>query len=130
MPHPSSYFGSQVLVVDDDPMNGELVKLRLAKLGLHITCAHDGNEAVALVKTQKYDLILMDVQMPNLDGVQATRQIRQLPNGFDVPILASTGSPSAQQRAHCLDAGMTDFIGKPFVESELLEAVLMWINPT
>lgn len=110
-------------------MNCELVQLRLAQLGLNITCAQDGLEAVALVKTKKYDLILMDIQMPNLDGVQATRQIRQLSNGLDVAILATTADPPAQMRAHYLVAGMSGFISKPFVGAELLEAVSRWVNP-
>ena len=119
----------QVLVVDDDPMNLALVKLRIAKLGLNITSAQDGSEAVDWVKIKKFDLILMDIQMPRLDGVQATRLIRQLPYGVDVPILATTGNPSEQQCANYLEAGMNGFIAKPFIASELLDAVLTWINP-
>lgn len=130
MPNQSKNLGGHILVVDDDPMNCELVKLHLDKFGIDVIGAQDGCEAVELVKAEKYNLILMDIQMPNLDGVQATRQIRQLPNGSDVPILATNGSPSASQRVHYLDAGMTGFIAKPFVASELLEAVFRWINPS
>lgn len=129
MPAQSNYSGCQILVVDDDPMNCELVKLRLAKLGLSITSAQDGSEAVALVKINKYDLILMDIQMPILNGLLATRLIRQLPNGLDVPILATTAHPSPQDRAEYLEAGMTGVISKPFVSTELSEAVSRWIDP-
>ena len=129
MPIPTDLSGHHILVVDDDPMNCELVKLRLAKLCFSITSAQDGMEALAWVQIQKFDLILMDIQMPGLDGVQATRQIRQLSNGFDVPILATSASPTAQERALYLDAGMTGFVCKPFVATELLEAVRWWIAP-
>ena len=107
----------------------ELVKLRLAKLGLTIASALDGCEAVALVKTTRYDLILMDIQMPNLNGVQATRQIRQLPNGLHVPILATPANANSQERGQYFEAGMTGFIAKPFVTAELLDAVYRWVNP-
>ena len=129
MQNRSKYLGCHILVVDDDPMNCELVKLRLAKLGLNITSAQDGIEAVALVRTQNFSLILMDIQMPNLDGVQATRQIRQLPNGIGKPILATTANPTALQCEHYLEAGVTGFIVKPFAAADLLEAVYRWIEP-
>jgi CheY-like chemotaxis protein len=67
--------------------------------------------------------------MPNLDGVQATRQIRQLPNGSDVPILATTANVNSQERGQYLEAGMTGFIAKPFVTAELLDAVCRLVNP-
>ena len=123
-----TYLGCSVLVVDDDPMNAEIAKLRLERLGVEVASAQDGLEAVDMVKVRQFDLILMDIQMPNLDGVQATRQIRRLPMGRDVPILATTSNPSGLERTSYLEAGMTGFIAKPFKAPELTDAVKTWIK--
>ncbi len=123
------YAGCRILVVDDDPMNCELVRLRLESPGFIIDSAHDGGVAVAKVRAHRYDLIMMDIQMPVMDGLEATRLVRQLPNGATVAILASTASQGQEQRQNCMDAGMTGFITKPFTGAALLDAVIRWVNP-
>ncbi len=116
------------MVVDDDPMNCAMVRLRLEKLGFTIESAPDGSVAVALVSAKRYDLILMDLQMPVMNGLEATRQIRRLPNGAGVAILGSTANLVLEQRQQCMDAGMTGFVTKPFTGAALLEAALKRID--
>ena len=128
MSNQARFAGCHILVVDDDPMNCAMVRLRLEKLGFTIESAPDGSVAVALVSAKRYDLILMDLQMPVMNGLEATRQIRRLPNGAGVAILGSTANLVLEQRQQCMDAGMTGFVTKPFTGAALLEAALKRID--
>jgi CheY-like chemotaxis protein len=97
--------------------------MMLDDAGLDADVAMDGVEAVALATQNTYDLILMDMQMPNMDGLEATQKIRQLPYGAKIPILAMTASAFAEDKARCFKAGMNDFIIKPVKPELLFESV-------
>ena len=120
--------GKRLLLVDDDPMNQEAALEFLSDTGLIIDIAGNGAQAVDRVQHTEFDLILMDMQMPVMDGVEATRQIRLLPRGARVPILAMTANAFATDKAHCMAAGMDDFITKPVDPDHLLTTVLGWLG--
>jgi hypothetical protein len=90
--------------------------------------AVDGVEALARVANNDYRLVLMDMQMPNLDGLDAAREIRKLPQGAALPIIAMTANAFSEDRQRCLDAGMNDFISKPVIPEALYERLLKWLE--
>ena len=112
----------RILLAEDNPIN-QMVALKLLKhLGLQADIVNNGAEAVAAVRQNVYDVILMDVQMPELDGISASRQIRQLPPSHRQPrIIALTANATADDRQACLDAGMNDFATKPIRMEKLVE---------
>jgi C4-dicarboxylate-specific signal transduction histidine kinase/ActR/RegA family two-component response regulator len=121
------YSQKKVLLVEDEYINREVALELLHDVWPSVDVAENGLEAVELVKTNRYDLILMDMQMPKLDGLEATRQIRSLPNGISVPILAMTANAFAEDKMRCMDAGMNDFITKPVNPEILFAVILNWI---
>ncbi|MCL2344641.1 MAG: bacteriohemerythrin [Desulfobulbus sp.] len=120
--------GMQVLLAEDEPVNQEITRSLLEEVGLNVAIANDGAEAVAMCQKNSYDLILMDMQMPQLNGIEATRQIRRLPAHGMTPILAMTANAFAQDRQACLDAGMNDHIAKPVDPDALFTILLYWLN--
>lgn len=120
--------GRRILVVDDESVNLEVAKLMLEDIGLRVDTAQDGIEAIQRVSKIDYAAILMDMQMPNLDGLGATRQIRNLPDRRNTPILAMTANAFVEDRARCLEAGMNDFIVKPFIPEVLYATLLKWME--
>jgi len=122
------YQGCRILVVDDDPLNQEVAQVQLEAVGLVVDAAADGAEAVAMARETCYALILMDMQMPKLGGLDATRQIRQLAGYAQTPILAMTANVFVEDKAHCLEAGMNDFLMKPYAPEVLFALVLQWLN--
>jgi len=122
------FAGRRVLLVDDEPINREITQLLLEETGLITETAEDGQFAVECFPLQSYDLILMDMQMPRLGGLDATRQIRQLPNGERVRIIAMTANAFAADRENCLAAGMDDFIAKPIDPDLLFVTLLKWLE--
>jgi CheY-like chemotaxis protein len=120
--------GRRILIVDDDPLNLEVARFILEEIGLTVDTAEDGIAAIDKVGGRSYALILMDMQMPNLDGVAATRQIRQLPACRRLPILAMTANVFAEDKALCLNAGMDDFLAKPINPELLFATLLKWLE--
>jgi PAS domain S-box-containing protein len=121
------FSGSRILLAEDEPVNCEVARTLLESQGLVVDVAVDGVEAVALARQTPYALILMDMQMPNLNGVDATRAIRALPAHARTPILAMTANAFAEDRKVCLAAGMDDHLPKPVEPDRLHEAVLRWL---
>jgi len=117
----------RLLVVDDNHINVRVAMGYLEKAGHRVDAAANGLEAVSAVRARHYDLVLMDVQMPELDGLGATKAIRALDSGrARVPIIALTANAQPSDRAMCLDAGMDDYLAKPFVRAQLLQKVDEW----
>jgi len=118
------YTDRRILVVDDEIINRDITLALLGDVFPLLDSAEDGQEAVEMVEASPYDLILMDMQMPRLDGVEATRILRTLPKGQHVPIVAMTANAFAEDKARCFDAGMDDFLTKPVDVTDLFERVL------
>ena len=116
-PHMQRFDGLRVLLVEDNELNQEVAASIIRKRGAIVTIAAHGGEAVELVKSQEFDLVLMDLHMPVMGGIEATRQIRQLALGKNLPIVAMTAAVMAEDRERCRAVGMVDFIPKP-VEPE------------
>jgi CheY-like chemotaxis protein len=118
------YAGHRVLVVDDEPINREVALIQLEDISLVADTAADGAAAVALVRSNRYTAIFMDMQMPTMNGMDATRQIRELPGYLNTPIIAMTANAFAEDKAQCLAAGMNDFLIKPFNTEDLFGVLL------
>ncbi|WP_305072569.1 response regulator [Propionivibrio sp.] len=120
--------GRRILVVDDDPMNREVAQLTLAGSGLIVDLAEDGRQALTRFEGRGYALVLMDVQMPVMDGLDATRAMRARPDGASVPIVAMTANAFTEDKELCIKAGMDDFLVKPFDPELLFSTLLRWLD--
>ncbi|MBS1161399.1 MAG: hypothetical protein H6R15_3818 [Proteobacteria bacterium] len=127
VPSPVRFNGQRVLLVEDNEVNRELAEEMLTAVGLTVETAANGQQAVEAVRRKSYDLLLMDCQMPVMDGYQATRQIRAEPCGARLPIVAMTANALAADRQRCLDAGMDDHIPKPIDVSVLYGTLARWL---
>jgi len=122
--------GARVLVVDDNEINLHVARELLHDCGLVVDTAGDGQQAVELAREMTYDLVLMDMRMPVLDGLAATRAIRQIPGRQSWPIIAMSGNTQGSDRLPCLDAGMNDFLDKPVEPERLYDVLRAWVHPS
>ncbi|MCB2019657.1 MAG: response regulator [Burkholderiaceae bacterium] len=120
--------GSRLLVVDDNEVNRIVARAQLDAVGIAADDASDGVQAVEMAARTAYDLILMDVHMPKLDGVEATRRIRQLDGYRDTPIIALTADAFDIDRRRFLDAGMSDHVAKPLQAGPLYRVLAQWLS--
>jgi CheY-like chemotaxis protein len=118
-------------VAEDNAVNQRVILAQLRRLGIDAELARNGVEAVAAASTCEYDLVLMDCQMPEMDGFEAARAIRRLTNGLaEVPIVALTASALTTDRDRCLEAGMNAHLTKPIDHERLADALSQWLPRT
>jgi signal transduction histidine kinase/CheY-like chemotaxis protein len=122
-----AHAGRRILVAEDSPVLQRIVMHQLKSLHYDVTLAKNGREAVEAIQTGAFDLVLMDWQMPELDGIQATREIRRMAQGASIPIVAMTANAMEGDRISCLEAGMNDYISKPFTLDELQKTIGHWL---
>jgi CheY-like chemotaxis protein len=122
---PTGYRGprKRVLVVDDVADNRAVVRQLLERLGFEVEEADQGEEALKCIEAQRPDLVLMDILMPVMDGLVATRRLRAMPGCADLPVVVLSAGASAAEKARCLEAGATAFLPKPINFTALLECI-------
>ena len=126
----TAFEGARVLLAEDNPVNIEVAKEYLSLLGCRVSVAEDGRQAVAAVERESFDVVLMDCQMPEMDGLTATREIRSLEarsGRARAPIVAVTANAFEEDRLKCLAAGMDDYLSKPFTETQLSQMFAKWL---
>jgi two-component system sensor histidine kinase/response regulator len=125
----SAVRGRRILLVEDNDINQQVAREILQDAGLTVDVADNGEVALAMVQNADYDLVFMDMQMPVMDGVTATLEIRRIRRLDAVPIVAMTANAMNQDRQKCLNAGMNDFLVKPFDPAQVVAVLLRWIRP-
>jgi CheY-like chemotaxis protein len=118
---------SQILIVEDNRINQYVVKGFLTLAGVKVSLANNGEEALEQIKMHNFNAILMDVHMPVMDGLEATRQIRENQLFKDLPIIALTAGVTPEERKTCLSSGMNDLVSKPVNSNELIAVLCRWI---
>ena len=124
----AEFAGTRILLAEDEPINQEVSCCLLEEVGLIVDIADDGQQAFQLAQQNAYALILMDIQMPKLNGIDATKAIRALPDYAETPILAMTANAFDEDRKICIEAGMSDHISKPVDPDKLYSAIFKWLS--
>jgi CheY-like chemotaxis protein len=122
------YAGTRILLAEDEPVSQEISRYSLEDVGFIVDIAEDGQQALQLARQNRYSLILMDMQMPTMNGVEATQAIRTDSLNMTTPVLAMTANVFDEDRQICLDAGMNDHIAKPLNPQRLYETLLRWLE--
>jgi CheY-like chemotaxis protein/HPt (histidine-containing phosphotransfer) domain-containing protein len=121
----------RILVVEDHPVNQKVLEHQMREMGLQYRLAASGREALDALSTEDFDLVLMDWQMPEMDGLEATRAIRELPTDVRyIPVVALTANANAGFRETCLAAGANDYLSKPYTEAALAAVLMQWLPKT
>ncbi len=120
---------ASILLVEDNPVNQMVAQGMLMRLGCRVQVATHGAEALQLLEQHRFDMVLMDCNMPVMDGYEASRRIRQTPRWADLPIIALTANAMPDERDRCLAAGMNDYLAKPFRRENLLTLIERWLVP-
>jgi CheY-like chemotaxis protein len=128
--HQSRLKGARVLLVEDNEINREVALDLLTEEGIVVETARDGREALAMLERERFDGVLMDCQMPVMDGFAATRALRERPSLRDLPVIAMTANAMVGDRERALAAGMNDHIAKPIVIDDMFATLARWIKPT
>ena len=121
-------FNKEILLVEDNPFNQQVAQELLQNIGMYVTVANNGQEALLELAKKTFDIVLMDVQMPIMDGYEATRHIRSNPNLSSQCVIAMTANAMPEDRQRCLSAGMDDFITKPIMPEHMYKTLTKWIT--
>ncbi len=122
-----SFEGKKVLIVDDDERNVYALSNVLFKHGFEVAVAHDGLESIRKVQSDTYDLVLMDIMMPKMDGYDAIKGIRNIHAAKHIPIIALTAKAMKEDRIKCIEAGANDYLTKPIDIEKLLSMMKVWL---
>jgi two-component system sensor histidine kinase/response regulator len=122
--------GARLLLAEDNEINRQVAQEMLEGFGIDITTAENGADAIALLEAEEFDGVLMDMQMPVMDGVTATRIIRKNPRFAGLPIIALTANVMVREQNEFIDAGITDYIGKPIDPDRMVTTLAKWVRPT
>jgi signal transduction histidine kinase/DNA-binding NarL/FixJ family response regulator len=126
--HPQALRGMRVLLAEDNPVNQQVAFEVLTEAGVIVQVADNGRIAVAMAQAEPFDAILMDIQMPSMDGLDATRALQALPGWKGIPIIAMTANAMVADLQRCTDAGMVDFVAKPIEPAKLFATLLRWVK--
>ncbi|MDP9126193.1 MAG: response regulator [Pseudomonadota bacterium] len=127
--HQARLRGARILLVEDNAINREIAVTVLRRAGIEVDVAGDGEQALSMLEHERFDGVLMDCQMPVMDGYAATRALRQQPRWRELPVIAMTANALVGDRAKVLEAGMNDHIAKPIKVDELFSTLARWIRP-